>query len=75
VHVHNLAEYGKGLWETIMNAQGGFYARSLGDVHRSVVIDDLGLTATDFGLTNAQKEGLIENGAKATREFLDRPRR
>lgn len=70
VPVHDLAEYGKGLWETIMNAQGGFYNRDPEDVRRSVVIDDLGLRATDFGLTTAQKHALIDNGAKATRAFL-----
>ena len=75
VPVHNLAEYGKGLWETIMNAQGGFYTRTLPDVHRSVVIDDLGLTATDFSLSTAQKRALIDNGANATRDFLARRRR
>ena len=69
-HVGNLAEYGKGLWETIMNAQGGFYTRNPEDVRRSVVIDDLGLRATDFGLTEAQKLALIDNGTKATRAFL-----
>ena len=69
-HVGNLAEYGKGLWETIMNAQGGFYTRSPDDLRRSVIIDDLGLRATDFGLTEAQKLTLIDNGTKATRAFL-----
>lgn len=70
VPIHDLAEFAKGLWETVMNAQGGFYARSPEDVRRSVVIDDLGLRATDFGLTNAQKQGLIDNGAKATSAFF-----
>lgn len=69
-HVHDLAEFAKGLWETVMNAQGGFYTRNPEDVRRSVVIDDLGLRATDFGLTNAQKQALIDNGAKATSTFL-----
>ena len=73
VHIGNLAEYGKGLWETIMNAQGGFYTRNPEDVRRSVVIDDLGLRATDFGLTDAQKHALIDNGTKATRAFLAGP--
>jgi NTE family protein len=70
VPIHDLAEFAKGLWETVMNAQGGFYSRSPEDVRRSVVIDDLGLRATDFGLTNAQKQALIDNGAKATSVFL-----
>lgn len=70
VEIHDLAEYAKGLWETIMNAQGGFYARSPEDIRRSVVIDDLGLRATDFDLTTAQKKALIDNGAQATEAFL-----
>ncbi len=70
VPIHDFAEYAKGLWETVMNAQGGFYTRSPEDVRRSVVIDDLGLRATDFGLTNAQKQTLIDKGAQATSAFL-----
>jgi NTE family protein len=70
VPIHDLAEFAKGLWETVMNAQGGFYTRNPEDVRRSVVIDDLGLRATDFGLSNAQKQALIDNGAKATSAFL-----
>lgn len=70
VHVHDLPEYGKGLWEAIMNAQGGFYARNPDDVRRTVVIDDLGLRATDFAITPDQKKALIDNGATATSRFL-----
>lgn len=72
VYVHNLGEYGKGLWEAIMEAQRGFYSRSAADVRRSVVIDDLGFRATDFGVTTGQKHALIDNGANATRTFLAR---
>lgn len=71
VHIGDLAEYGKGLWETIMEAQGGFYARSPEDVRRSVVIDDLGLRATDFDITKDQKCALIDKGKEATRSYLD----
>ena len=70
VHIHDLPEYGKGLWEAIMSAQSGFYTRSPDDIRRSVVIDDLGLTATDFALTTAQKQALIDNGTAATTAFL-----
>jgi NTE family protein len=39
---------------------------------RSVLIDDLMIPATDFGITDKQKDDLMESGKRATREFIAR---
>ena len=68
--VDDLVEFAKNLYESVMAVQADFYRRSQDDLRRTVVIDDLGLKATDFAITTAQKEQLIENGAAATRAYL-----
>jgi hypothetical protein len=35
------------------------------------MIDDLGISATDFHLTQAQKQALIQSGIDATTRFLE----
>lgn len=69
-HVADLVEFAKNLYESVMAVQADYYRRSPDDLRRTVVIDDLGLKATDFAITTAQKEELIANGAAATRAHL-----
>lgn len=69
--VHSLAEYGTALYETITRVQSDYFERSQVDVARSVFIDDLGLKATDFDITQEQKRALITEGTKATTAYLD----
>ena len=40
-------------------------------VRQSVLIDDEGISATDFDITAAQKQQLYDNGYRATRKFLE----
>ena len=68
--VSDLLEFTTALYESVMAVQADFYRRNQDDLRRTVVIDDLGLKATDFGITTAQKELLIANGAAATRAYL-----
>ena len=70
--IHNLEEYGRALYETITRVQADYFERTQVDVNRSVFIDDLGLKATDFGITKEQKLALIAEGTKATTAYLDR---
>lgn len=69
-HVGNIVELAKSLYEAVSMVQTDFYRRSSADLHRTVVIDDLGIQATDFGITRAQKEALLANGRKATTAYL-----
>lgn len=69
-HVGDLVEFAKNLYESVTAVQSDFYRRNQDDLRRTVVIDDLGLRATDFAITAALKEQLIENGAAATRAYL-----
>jgi NTE family protein len=41
-------------------------------LHRTVFIDTLGLSATDFGITEATRDQLVANGRAATEAFLAR---
>lgn len=68
--IHDVVGFAKCLYESLMAVQDDFFERSLADRERTVRIDDLGLRATDFSLTTAQKEALIGNGATATRAYL-----
>lgn len=70
-HIGDLPEYVKALYESTIAVQADFYGRSKADVERSIPIDDLGLLATDFAITRAQKLDLIASGAAATRTYLD----
>lgn len=71
VPVQDLLAYGKALYETITRVQTDYFERSDADVARSVFIDDLGLSATDFDITNKQKLALIDEGVKATTAYLE----
>lgn len=68
--VRDVVAFAKYLYESVMAVQADFYNRSPADQQRSVLIDDLGLRATDFALTTDQKRTLIANGVAATRSFL-----
>ena len=39
---------------------------------RTVIIDDLGISATDFSLSEQQKQDLMKEGQKATKAFIDK---
>lgn len=68
--IDDVVGFAKCLYESVMAVQDDFFERSRADRDRTVRIDDLGLRATDFSLTTAQKKALIDNGAKATRAYL-----
>lgn len=68
--IHDIVDYGKALYETITRVQTDYFERSEADIARSVFIDDLGLKATDFDITNQQKLALIDQGVKATTAYL-----
>ncbi len=68
--VDDLLAFAKHLYESVLSVQDDYYRRSVDDLRRTVVIDDLGLLATDFAITTAQKEALLADGASATKAYL-----
>ena len=71
VAVHDLVEFTKQLYEAVSTVQTDYYRRSAADRERTVVIDDLGIRATDFALSDEQKQALLERGRTTTRTFLN----
>lgn len=68
----NWGEYVKNTFETLLKAQVIDFYRDANDVKRTVVIDDLGIKATDFDLSNEVKNNLIASGRKATESFFEK---
>jgi len=69
--INDIVGFTKALYEAVMAVQDDYYRRSADDVDRTVVIDDLGIPATDFSISAAVKAQLVERGAAATSAFLD----
>lgn len=69
--VDDLLVFAKVVYESVLAVQLDNFQRSRTDLDRTVVIDDLGLLATDFDITPEQKLELIAQGAGATRTFLE----
>ena len=65
-----LLHYVKFLFNTLLRAQVIDFNEDPDQVKRTVRIDDFGISATDFDLTDAQKEQLYQSGKKATLDYL-----
>lgn len=66
----HVLEYVKVVFETIMDAQSVNFQKDPEQVARTIVIDDLGISSTDFTLSTAQEEALYQSGVKYATEFL-----
>jgi NTE family protein len=69
--VNDIPQYLKALFSTILDVQDIALGNNLPDLERSVIIDNLGISFTDFGLNQAQKEALVASGAKCTCSYLE----
>ena len=69
----DLREYTKVLFETMMIAQTVIFEEDAAAMERTVRIDDLGISATNFDLTEADKNALVEEGRKATITYFSPP--
>ncbi len=67
---NHLIEYVKIVFETILDAQSINFKKDPEQVARTVVIDDLGISATNFDLSTDQEEALYQSGIKYTTAFL-----
>jgi NTE family protein len=65
-----LLTYVKVLFDTVLNTQNIDFEKEPSLKNRSVIINDLGISATDFKLTQAQKDALVAEGVKAATQFL-----
>ncbi|MBR9919245.1 MAG: patatin-like phospholipase family protein [Bacteroidetes bacterium] len=69
---NHLLKYVKDTFETLLSAQNINFENDPEAVKRTVKIDDLGISATDFGLKDSQKTALYNSGVKYTKEYLSK---
>jgi NTE family protein len=60
----------KDFFETLTSAQTGAFENNMEEKKRTVVIDDFGISATNFDLSNMQKQRLYNSGKIATANYL-----
>jgi NTE family protein len=63
--------YVKNTFETLLESQVIDYERDPEQRRRSVTLDDYGILATDFNLSEKMKNELINSGIQYTEKFLD----
>ena len=62
--------YARNLFEVLLDVQVIDLETNPPDLQRSVLIDNLGISTTDFNLTRAQKIALIASGVQCTCRYL-----
>jgi NTE family protein len=65
-----LLQFIKDLFETLTDSQAIDFETESEDKKRTVIIDDFGISATNFALTDAQKMQLYNSGKIATTTYL-----
>lgn len=68
--VDDFFDYARALVRTLLNAQQSQHLHS-DDWHRTVYIDSLGVGTTEFDLSDAQKEALVESGRQHTLAYFE----
>lgn len=68
----HVIKYGKSLFETLLKTQLIDFHNNKEQQAQSIIIDDHGISATDFKLNAAQKKLLYDSGCKAAAEYLSR---
>lgn len=66
-HVIKYIEY---LFETLMTTQTDDLMKDKQDLSRTVIVDDHGISGTNFGLTTEQKDLLYNSGRQAVTDYL-----
>lgn len=70
LRMNEVLQYVKIVFETILDAQGVNFKNDPEQVKRTVIIDDLGISATNFNLSTAQEEDLYQSGIRYTEAYL-----
>ncbi len=66
----HIETYIKSLFGSLMNSQDLMIQQNNFEETRTVQVDDLGISATDFGITQAQAQALYNSGYSCTQKFL-----
>lgn len=66
----HMVKYVKNTFETLLRAQNINFYRHPDHLSRSVIIDDLGIPATNFNISEENKNALIKSGESAMSSFL-----
>jgi NTE family protein len=70
--VTHLEIYIKSLFESLMGSQDLMVKESGFEEERTIPINDLGISATDFSISQAQAQQLYNSGLSATQTFLNK---
>jgi len=68
--VEDFFDYGKALVQTALNAQEMAHLHS-DDWHRTIYIDTLGVSTTDFGISSRKRDALVNSGRSCTEKYFD----
>lgn len=68
--IKDLPQYTKALFEALLKVQVDALATDPPNLERTVILNDLGIPTTDFSLTEAQKDALIDQGVSCTCSYL-----
>lgn len=68
--IDNFFEYTWALINTLVNAQQSTHLHS-DDWARTIYIDSLDVQATDFGLADSKKQGLLKSGKECTEKYFE----
>jgi len=66
----HLGEYIKASFDCSLSAQDAYVLGSPEILKRTIIIDDLGISATNFSLSNDQKQELYQSGITAAENYL-----
>jgi NTE family protein len=69
-NIDGLPAYAKNLFKTLLDVQVIDLETNPPDLERSVLVDDLGISTTDFELTDEQKNALVRKGYECTCKYL-----
>lgn len=70
LHYDEMITYVKNLFTTLLDAQDIDFKTDPDELDRTVMIDNLGISATDFGLTEDQKTALYNSGVSGATHFF-----
>jgi NTE family protein len=71
--IDNVRRFAVGVFEAILDIQNILLKTNPGDERRTVFINDLGVSTTDFQLSDQTKLDLIAQGRLATSNYLNQP--
>lgn len=68
----NILKFVSAVADCALSAQDMYVINDPEIMKRTILIDDLGISATDFSITDEQKQALFNSGVKAATEYLSK---